>query len=201
MGIIPSLSFHRVPPGAPATTPYQTQSSTRPEDFNPRNPKSGGVEFFSRSQVNLTLSLQFHLEKQVHAETGPKFEQNKIDLSFRYEKVEWMLSTDHPEITPAPPWEELARHFSVDNTADRITQFVTHGYGKTSYGEANQPESRRQFVDFILPHVREGVDSALGMFGNLPPEIEKNAEATYDRIRESLEKFATEENRDKNPLA
>jgi hypothetical protein len=197
-----SLSFHQVPPADPSANARHLRRETARleksgrENFEQTNPGRVNEESFSFSRENLQISVQFHLEKRARTETGPFFGADKMDLSFQYEKIELMIAAEHPRFSgqnSAVPWEELARHFSVQNTADRITRFVTNGFGKTSFGEANRPESRREFVDFILPHIREGVDSALSLFGTIPTEVVKNAEATYDRIQESLVGFAEEE--------
>jgi hypothetical protein len=196
-----SLSFFQVPPIDPSGIPRPLRPDTGrfdrrdPETRHTENPKEQNS--FSWSKESLTISVQFHFEKQVQTTTGPKFGMNRIDLSFQHEKIESVIDQNHPRFSPENPassWEELARHFSVENTAERITRFVTNGFSKTSFGAQNGPDSRQKFVDFILPHVREGVDSALTLFGTLPPEVEENAEATYARIQESLEEFAQGKN-------
>ncbi len=184
-----SLSFQ---PGFPFGNLSNSRPGTGMGQQKPHPPENlkAGIHFLSRT--SLDISVQFHLEKGVRTETGAQFEVSRMDFSFRYEKIEFQSASGPPEGESASPWEELARHFSVENTADRITRFVTNGFGKTSFGEGTQPGARSQFVRFILPHIREGVDSALRMFGTLPPEVRENAEATYDRIQESLEEFAGE---------
>ncbi len=200
MGIT-SLFFHQVPPTDPSGTPRALRPDTGrfdrrdPETRHAENPEEQNS--FSWSKENLKISVQFHFEKQVQTKTGPTFGIRRIDLAFQYEKREVLTAQQHPlfsQENPAHLWEELATHFNVENTAERITRFVTNGFHKTSFGSEESPEARQKFVDFILPHIRSGVDEALSLFGSLPPEVEENAEATYSRIEESLLTFAQEEN-------
>lgn len=126
----------------------------------------------------LSISVQIHVERGAGRATA-----ESLDLEYRYEKIEVEEQTKG---TPEG-LKRLFEHFSPEKTATRIADFIKRGYPRTSFGAT---DSRREFVDFILPHVRRGVDSALAMFGELPDEVKDGAEQTFARVRDLLEGFA-----------
>lgn len=84
-----------------------------------------------------------------------------------------------------PAIDALLDHFSPEKTAGRIADFVKRGFGRTSHND------KGSFVDWILPSIRQGVDSALAAFGlNPPDEVKQGAEDTFGRVRELLAEFA-----------
>lgn len=126
------------------------------------------------SAVNFSLSIQIHLERTTMSAAGQALGRTQADvkLDLRFTAVDALLE-----------------HFSPENTANRIADFVKGGFGRTSFGERNDKPS---FVDWIMPWIREGVDQALAAFGqNLPDEVKAGAEDTFNRVKELLGDFAT----------
>ncbi|OHB77730.1 MAG: hypothetical protein A2Z34_03140 [Planctomycetes bacterium RBG_16_59_8] len=169
--------------------------------------RGDSIELTGGSIQSLKISLQYHLERNILDKAGNLLGRRTIDLNIRYEQFSF---TSRQEPTPAPTEEgepaegggeekvetnpflqKLLEYFNPEKTAQRIAGFVMGGFGKTSFGESDAPDSRRQFVDFITPFIRSGVDSALAAFGDaLPDEIRQNAEETYTRVEELLGTFA-----------
>lgn len=158
---------------------------------------------FSGSASFLEISLQMHLERGIQNEAGEVIGRETVDLSVYYQKIEIKGVLEKPgEAKPVegegeegePEMPEAIRrlleHFSPEKTAERIAQFVMRGFGRTSFGGADSPESRAGFVDFILPYIRQGVDGALQAFGELPDDVRAGAEETFRRVSERLEEFA-----------
>lgn len=113
---------------------------------------------------DLIASLQHHLERRVE------------------ERVE-------EAIEPAP-FEKLREYFNPESVADRIVGFVMRGFSRTSFGADDTPESRRAFVDFITPFIRQGVDDAMAIFADYEDEVREPAEETFRLVGERLDAFA-----------
>ncbi len=142
----------------------------------------------------LEVSIQIHIERSVLTEAGQALGQETIDLSIRYQRLDVQIPQgggEEPE-AQADPLQQLLEHFSPEKTAQRIADFVTRGFGRTSFGSENRPESRGAFVQYLLPFIRKGANDALASFGNLPDEIRKKAEDTVQRVEEKLGAFARE---------
>lgn len=146
----------------------------------------------------MEISLEMHLERTVFNHAGQAIGVETFDAQVRIQEIEMELRAIHEGKGQGKPEEggempdalkKLLEHFGVEKTAGRIADFVQKGFGRTSFGAEETEASRRNFVDFILPFIRQGVDSALAMFGELPEEIRGQAEQTYARVGELLERF------------
>ena len=116
---------------------------------------------------DLIASLQHHLERRVEG------------------RVEEAI-----EAAPESPFEKLREFFSPESVAERTAGFVIRGFSRTSFGSEDTSESRRAFVDFITPFIRQGVDDALAIFAGYEDEVREPAEETFRRVGERLGEFA-----------
>ena len=126
------------------------------------------------------FSFQYHMERLTIDKAQGTFLYESYDLSIQYQGSVEMF-------------QQLQDHFSPENTADRIFSQVLKGFGRTSFGQTDTADSRQGFVDFILPHIRQGVDEALAMFQPFEDIVRAPAEDTFSRIEELLSQFARED--------
>ena len=165
----------------------------------PQRAREGDSVQLSGNRISyLGVSMQLHLERSVLDQAGRAVGREILDIQILYERIEAEgfqgAPAERPEGEEDPlssAMNHLLDYFGVEKTAQRISDFVQKGFGRTSFGETDTAESRGSFVDFILPFIRTGVDSALAMFGEmLPDEIRQQAEGTFKRVQELLEEFA-----------
>lgn len=140
----------------------------------------------------LEVSVQIHIERSVLNEAGQALGRETIDLSLRYQRLDVQIPAEGEEEPEARgnPLQRLLEQFSPENTAQRIADFVTRGFGRTSFGEEDTPESRGAFVQYLLPFIRKGANDALASFGTLPEDVRQRAEETIGRVDEKLGAFA-----------
>lgn len=194
--------------GRPGELPFPVglnQSSKDPQSFMPTQDSAqlNGINF-----SYLYASVQMHLEQKITDETGKVLGQRTLDVNIVYERLRMKYSTQEtpeqgtegqgapeqtegdPKVEANPFLKKLLEYVSPEKTAGRILNFVTNGFKITSFGLEDTPGSRQEFVDFITPFIRSGVDQALGMFGDsLPEEAKTMAEKTFSLIEDGLKKF------------
>jgi|GEM_PF-5884198 len=205
------LSPALVPPRDAEASP-SLRRAERPEERilenfpsgTPRADRGDSLDLRGADVRYLELSFRFHMERSILDQAGGQIGVETLDLQVEYRRLEVRFGNldEEPPAEPAeneepeesePPslLDRLMEYFNPENTSRRIFDFLRRGFDRTSFGEQDHPDSRRAFMDFILPFVREGVDSALEMFGELPEDVTDRAEETYDRTRGLLEAFVS----------
>ncbi len=84
--------------------------------------------------------------------------------------------------------------FTPEATAGRIRDFALSmfGTGVGNHTTEDTPESRREYVDYILPAIQKGFDEARAILGALAPEVENGTNRTWTQIQEALDRFTGE---------
>lgn len=143
----------------------------------------------------LLVSFEFHMERLTVDNVRGQFSYEKFQFSAKY-RFEQGGGEGAAVLDPSEFLERLKEHFGPGKTADRIAAFVKGGFGKTSFGGEDTEESRRSFVDFILPFIRKGVDEALSLFKGFEEVVKGPGEETFARIKNLLEEFVQGEKRE-----
>ena len=126
------------------------------------------------------LSFHYHLERMTTDSARGAFQRESFDLDIRYR--------GSPEA-----FNRLMDEFSPEKTADRIVSFIKSGFEKSAFGKSGEPAAKNNFVDYIMPFVRKGVDDALSLFKDFADIVRDPAEKTFDRVKSLLADFAAQE--------
>jgi hypothetical protein len=189
----PEESRHRAAP--PETTPVPDEAVAEGQGASPLGNEGPVLDLRGTRVSLLEASLQLHLERTVLDRTGRAMGVEVLDLQVKIQRIRFESITGGADEAPedggvSGGLQRLLEYFGVEQTAQRVSNFVRSGFGRTSFGSEDTAGSRGTFVDFILPFIREGVDSALALFGDsLPDEIRAQAEGTFARVKKLLEEF------------
>lgn len=194
VGIFPGENKIQAPPPAGQEPPAETAPDAPPT--------REGVRSRSAALSMLKINFQMHLERSVRDPAGRQISET-LDMKFELTEVRYEEALKNGKGKPYeeapkegdteqtnPFLKKLLEYFNPENTAGRIADFVKSGFPRTSFGESNAPDSRRAFVDFIMPFIKQGFDEARSWFGELPEEVKKTADETFNRVTALLNDFA-----------